>query len=155
MTPHEHEIDNLVSTTGGFYYDLVSKLALDLLNASGVGSEMTFTDDARQALVRGTVEYAKDVFYEVGDDRRTRDERIETIDERLRVLRAEMAELEDEKRTLRAARRETMTTNCLHEAVERVADRGRAIEAERRRREEERDRRAVEPPRLCRKSSKD
>ena len=118
---------------------LFSELAFDVFGASAVGKETSFTDDAREALIRGVIEYGKDVFREVGDDRRTRDERIETIDERLRVLRAEMAELEDEKNTLRNARRITMTMNCLHEAVERVAERGRAIEKERRTLEEERN----------------
>lgn len=93
------------------------------------------------------------MFYEVDESQRNLGERIQAIDERLRVLAAERAELEDEKRTLQRACRITMTTNCLHRAVERVTERGRAIEKERMTREEERDRRAVEPPRLSKKRS--
>lgn len=146
MKSHATEADDEVDDDS-----LFSELVFDVFGASAVGKETTLTDDAREALVRGVVEYAEDVFREVGDDRKTRDERIETIDERLRVLRAEMAELEDEKNTLRNARRFTMTMNCFHEAVERVAERGRAIEKERRRREEERNRRALEPLRPSKK----
>ena len=128
---------------------LISEMVFDILNGSNVCSEMTFTDDARLVLVRGTVEYANDVFYEVGEAQRNLGERIEGIEERLRVLRAEMAELEDEKRETRVVK--TMTIDCIHRAVERVAERGRAFEKERITRDEERDRRAVEPPRLSKK----
>ena len=107
--------------------DLVS-CVYKLTSESGV----TFTDDALETLVLAADEYMQEVFDEVRDVQITRQEQINDIQERLRLLKDETVKLEEESRTLQKAYpRLTMTIECLKHATERVDARGLAVKNER------------------------
>jgi predicted ribosome quality control (RQC) complex YloA/Tae2 family protein len=92
---------------------------------SAVDLKTTFTDDAVEVLRLAANEYVQEVFGEMLDAKTKRREQIDAVEERLRVLRAEMEKLEDEKRTLEKHPCHAMNVECLMKAVERVDEKGR------------------------------